>query len=654
MTVKHNLMKLFPLLLAGGLLIGIISNIVAPINVKESCLVVIISVILWYLWPYFKVKTNQLSQKTVTWCIGIGIILIFIIQLIVLRYLPATIYHDPFRVLYQAEHLSQGQHVWSSSTYFWRYPNNVPLAFLLSQWLKLTTFIHLSTNTALHILSIVLLDGFILIALSTIRKISRRNSEALAILTFFIVSPFAYTYYLQVFYSDLPILICLMLCFAILERWTSLSKKSKTLNGLLLFGLILIGQLIKPNLIVFVVAIIILMFYLLLNNRKTLVKYLLPLSIILLGFVATISVKTAIDQTVDFSNNTKYELPTTNWIWMSYNPKGNGTYVGADIKKMTQLPTKAARQSYNEKEIPNRIKSLGVTGVVERWVVKVGVLLNVGHIQRSYTGGYIEAPATYQKYQSQLSLLGSLIMRVGFIFIYGLAFMECLSLIIKKHYAINPTRDLAILLAVGYLAFHALVWEAESRYGQPILPLLLFINASLIPEKQTDLTLSKPRSRTFLLSGTLLIAVLVFAVWSKPLLSSKKMLVAGQRSQLSLQYKAKPTWISKNTTISQTVVLNHAATKLSISAPQKTHLYAQLVSIDDHRSYALIHKGSTLILHQKLASGKYKIVLTNKSTNQQKVELVSTQKFKLTPHPLVINQQHFKYRSLIYDFSYHV
>ncbi|WP_252902558.1 hypothetical protein [Paucilactobacillus hokkaidonensis] len=182
---KTQFDETFPPAFSWCLLIGIISNIVAPINVKESCLVVIISVILWYLWPYFKVKTNQLSQKTVTWCIGIGIILIFIIQLIVLRYLPATIYHDPFRVLYQAEHLSQGQHVWSSSTYFWRYPNNVPLAFLLSQWLKLTTFIHLSTNTALHILSIVLLDGFILIALSTIRKISRRNSEALAILTFF-------------------------------------------------------------------------------------------------------------------------------------------------------------------------------------------------------------------------------------------------------------------------------------------------------------------------------------------------------------------------------------------------------------------------------------------------------------------------------------
>ncbi|WP_125979815.1 hypothetical protein [Loigolactobacillus iwatensis] len=651
MAKKLNLMKLFPLLLAGGLLIGVISNIVYPQNIKLSGLVIIASTLVWYIWPYFKIKTNQLNKTTISWTIGIGLTLIFIIQLIVLCYLPVTIYHDPFRVLYQAEHLSQGQHVWSSSTYFWRYPNNVPLAFLLSQWFKLTLIFHLSTNTALHLLSLGLLDGFILVALTSIRRFSQQNSGVLAALIFFLISPFAYTYYLQVFYSDLPTLFCLIICFTILAQWNKFSKKNKVLNGIFLFLLILLGQLLKPNLIVFAVAIVILLIVLFLEDRKTLLKYLLPLMVILLGFAATVPARMAIARTVDFTNNSKYQLPTTHWIWMSYNPKGNGTYVGADVKKMTQLPTKTARQNYTKRVLPKRIETLGVRGVVKRWILKAGILLNVSHIQRSYSGGYIEAPKIYQKYEVQLSLLGSLLMRVGFIFIYGLAFIKCLALITKRNYEVKPIRDLAIVLAVGYLAFHVLIWEAESRYGQPLLPLLLLINAFTAQETETNLAIYHQKNRNLFFGGVLLITAFVFATETKPLINGKPMIVAGQRSQLSLQYKAKPTLIQQNTTITQRITLNHTATRLSISVPHQTHLEAKLVSIDRHKRYSLNHVATTLGIKQKLLPGKYEIVLKNTLPSPQKVELVRTQNYELTPHPLLINHQSFKDSSLIYQFT---
>ena len=38
---------------------------------------------------------------------------------------------------------------------------------------------------------------------------------------------------------------------------------------------------------------------------------------------------------------------------------------------------------------------------------------------------------------------------------------------------------LAVITALGYLAFHTLLWETEARYGQIILPSLLFTLASI-------------------------------------------------------------------------------------------------------------------------------------------------------------------------------
>lgn len=651
MTLKHDLTKLFPFILAMGLLIGIISNVIDPQNIKASCLIIISCIIIWYLTPYFKAKTNSFNHQTVTKMIWIGITFIFIIQLIVLHFLPATIYHDPFRVLYQAERLSRDRYTWNSSTYFWRYPNNVPLTFLLSKWLKLTMIFHLSTNTSLHILSLGLLDGFILTTLNSIRRISHHNSGVLATLLFFIISPFSYTYYLQVFYSDLPILVCLMLCFTILTKWETFSKVDKISNAFLMFFLILIGQLLKPNLIVLAVAVVLTMLILQLRDRKQLVKFFLPLTVILLGFVATIPTKAIINNTVNFTVNTKYELPTCHWIWMSYNPKSNGTYVGADVKKITQLPTKAARQQYIKHSLPKRIEALGLKGVIKRWVLKTGVLLNVSHIQKSYTGGYIEAPPVYQRYQVQISLIGSLIMRVGFIVIDGIALIKCLRLFVSKEPSSSPVMDLTILLAVGYLAFHTLIWEAESRYGQPLLPLLLIMAAFPINEVQTSLNIYRQRNRNLLITGALLMTTFVFITESKPLIENKAIIVAGQRSQLSLQYRARPTLLQPNQTIRQDITLNHTATKLSISVPRQTSLNAKLISLDHQKSYPLRHEATNLVIRKRLASGRYRISLANNLPIPQQVELVKTQNFKLAPHQLSINGQHFKYSSLIYKCS---
>nr|WP_252895115.1 hypothetical protein [Liquorilactobacillus satsumensis] len=53
---------------------------------------------------------------------------------------------------------------------------------------------------------------------------------------------------------------------------------------------------------------------------------------------------------------------------------------------------------------------------------------------------------------------------------------------LKRQTALDSIRELAIIVASGYVFFHMLLWESESRYGQALLPLLLVINTLPIQE----------------------------------------------------------------------------------------------------------------------------------------------------------------------------
>lgn len=58
-----------------------------------------------------------------------------IAQIMTLLFFPNMVYHDPYRVLSQADQMAANQNTWDI-TYFWRYPNNVSITYLMSLWLR--------------------------------------------------------------------------------------------------------------------------------------------------------------------------------------------------------------------------------------------------------------------------------------------------------------------------------------------------------------------------------------------------------------------------------------------------------------------------------------------------------------------------------------
>lgn len=649
---KVSITSILALILGFAMIIGIISNLLRPFDIKATCLVLIGCLTIWYLKPLYLKWDASLSEKTVTRIITLIFIAIMIVQLLVIRFLPTSVYHDPFRVLVQAEQLSHGNLSWNDSLYFWRFPNNVSLTVLLSYWLKLTNFLHMDTYWGIHLLSFILLDIFIFAILRSVRRLSHQHGAALLAAMFFLVSPFAYTYYLQVFYSDLPTLLCLAIVFNVLIGWSSFNRTKKIVTGIGLVLSVIVGEVVKPNLIVLLVAVSLVGIWLLIKNRQQLKMIKMPLILIVLGFVLAVPTAAGLKSAGHFKNNNEYAFPTAHWIWMSYNPRTTGRYSFSDVQTLSSIQGKQAKQEYLKKALPERLEQLGPRGIIKRWFVKASILLNVSFMPNAYSGGFIAAPKLYQKFELQLSAIGMIVMRIGFTLLYAETFFRCLRLWKRRFQSTDDPRImLTILTALGYLAFHTLLWETESRYGQVMVPLLGILCSipSLALESERRIRQRTKREGWFTLGA--IVAALAAFVTAPTLYSARGHYVAEQQSQLSLQFDAKKTKIRPYDTLSQQVKLNHTARHFDVSLNPAAEFSGVLINEQTHQHYELKRTYNALTLKRTLPEGMYRIQLRNDLQRSQSVLITKTMSYRLAPYPLEIDQHKYPYWSFVYTFS---
>lgn len=659
MSKRVNLVKIFPFFLIVSLLVAIIANIVSPLNLKLSILVLIGLIALLIFLPKIRQWSECLSAKTVTKVIATSLLIILLIQIFVLLVLPITVYHDPFRVLYQAELLSRDIFRWDDTTYFWRYPNNVPIAYFLSLWLRLTNVLGLTTNFSVHLLSLLLLDTFIVVSIQATRRLSQNNFLPLGLTFSYLISPFAYTYFLQVMYTDLPVMLVLLLSFLILQRWATFSLRQKAFAGVALFILVLVGQMIKPSLLLFGVAslFVLAIMLLLFLTKKVKPTLLLPLIVILFSFGVSFPATNALDAQVNFTNNVHYELPTTHWIWMSYKPQGTGQFNGDDVRKMNEVPDIALRKTYLNNAIPERLKKLGPAGIVGRWLLKMGIFFNVGTLQEAYSGGFRSAPGWYQCIAPWLNKLGTILMRIFYLMIYLTAFSSAVRLWRAKTSKFEPLRYLILITALGYIAFHTLIWETGNRYGQAVLPLLLLFNALSAQAPQSEQRqpsrlrafLEKKRTATWPALAAISVVGLFFVMFGKNISNdTRRTVVAAQRSQLSLQYHAKTTQIDPGSTVQQTVNLNGKVGVFKVFTPRQQNLQVYLVDLSDGVKFPLKREKESNVIRRNLKPGRYRIVIKNNLAVAQELEVVRMINYRLADYPLEVDKLKQPHESLVY------
>ncbi len=559
--------------------------------------------------------------------------------------MPNTVYHDPYRVLSQADQLAAGHMTWDI-TYFWRYANNVPLAYLLSLWLRLTQLVGLSTNLSVHLLSILVLDSFIALALHTIWQLSQRASLLVVAFGFFALSPFAYTYYLQVFYSDLPTMLVLLIIIRSLLNWSQKTSRQRWFAGSGLVVAVMLGAMLKPNLVVLLPALLIVGLILARQHLWRQAKLTLPILLIVLGFGLSLPATKVFDVAANYQPRTAFSFPATNWILMGYNQHSNGVYSGKDVGRAIKQPSQADRQRYNLKTIPKRIKTLGVVGVIRLWVVKLGIVLNVQGIQRWYNGGFRAAPSWYSNhagFYQGLTVIGYV---AATLLMWGALMLKLLR---WRPDLTDPHQILALLAvttALGYLAFHTLLWEVEPRYGQAILP-LLWVALAAIPRQASQ---SRPRwaNQASLLNVATASLVAFGAAGVLGAQLPQKQVIAAQRSQLSVQYHAKPKTVTPGTVLAEVVDVNAPANYFSVQIHAGSQVQVTLTNLATGQHYRLTMAGSVALLHHQLAAGQYRITVQNLTTRGQQVDVTHTYHYQLAAHPLTVNGQSQPTASLIY------
>ncbi|MCO7127508.1 glycosyltransferase family 39 protein [Sporolactobacillus shoreicorticis] len=639
--------KIFPtffsLVLIICLLIGILGNLTKYTGVA----VLIVTIFAFSCIRLLAPTINSLPFRRIKWGIGIGLGFMLVAQIFIMSVMPNTVYHDPYRVLSQADQMAAGHMTWDI-TYFWRYANNVPLAFLLSLWLRLTQLIGFSTNLSIHLLSLIVLDGFIGLFLWTIYQLNQRNSTLIGAFAFFALTPFAYTYYLQVFYSDLPSMLILLIVIRALWQWSGKIRRQRIISGIVLVVTVLIGELLKPNLIVLIPALAIVAVILLHKHLLKQMKLTLPMLLIMIGFGLSVPATQGIYHLSNFTPETKFEFPVTNWMLMGVNPVHNGSYAGSDVSHAIALPNKAARQKYDLKHIPRRIKKLGVAGMVRLWTIKLKTLLDVRGIQNWYNGGFQSAPAWYHRHAQFLQVLTMISYSAATICLWLMLILR----LAVWHPDLTDVRNVAtltaIITALGYLAFHTLLWEVEPRYGQAILPLTWFALAALPAPAKTE------KSRFSLHRWVTALVVTVTALASIGLSNQlglehpKNTVIAAQRSQLSVQYHAKAVEVIPGTIMTEDIDLHGQANYLSVQIHANSHVRITLISTSTGHVYHLYHAAYVYRLHHKLTPGRYRIMVNNPSGRNQKVDIVRTYHYQLSTHPLSINGVSYRNASFVY------
>ncbi len=592
---------------------------------------------------------NQIPFVSILIGVSVGLVLMVLAQVLVLSFMPNTVYHDPYRVLSQADQMAANHMTWDI-TYFWRYSNNVPLAYLMSLWLRATQFFSLSTNISIHFLSVIVLDTFIVLVLYTAYQLNRRNSTVVGLFSFFALTPFAYTYYLQVFYSDLPSMLILVIVLRIIWRWSKKSAIQKSISGSGLVISILVGALIKPNIIVIIPAILVVALILFVKKSLKKNQIIIPILLIIFGFSLSIPTTRGIYLVSNYTPKTEFELPATHWMMMAFNEKHNGTYSGSDVIKDNSQPNKSARQDYDLKQIVIRIKKMGMFGLIKLWVVKMGILLNVNSVQDWYNGGFRSAPTWYLKNAQLIKVLTTVSYASATLCIWLTFTIELFRWRINLNNVEQITALIAIVTVLGYLSFHTLLWEVEPRYGQAILPLIMFAMAAI--PNQSENSRHGLNFRRNGLFGTLTLtgALVVGLIFSKSLGDSQpqNLVVAAQRSQLSLQYGAKPEMLDPNSIVTENVDIKTTANYFSVQVHDYSNVKVFLKNLKTKKDLEFYDAGSSFHLWHKINPGHYQIIIYNSTNTQQAIDIVRTYKYQLNQYPLIMNGQPNKTASLVF------
>lgn len=361
---KYLINPIFAILLGVSILASMWQLGSYIINAPHSKIIVLLicffvigcSVAIFFKPECFK-KTCNYFQQHVQLILKIIIAVTILWQLMMAISLAGESWWDPGIISYVASHRSI-QH-WFPG-YFSYYPNNFFLLVLERiVWncltiFKIASYVHLVQILA--VLSYVLVDLSIWLIYKTVRQnLGQQKSAWIAagMLWFLIgITPFA-----VIPYSDIPVMFLSSLVLW-LGTQLNLNLARKNIILVLAIGLIVaIGYLIKPTIMIFIVALFIMV---MLNLKKRTLK-----PVIIFALIFGLSFGTMVTAVHYYQRhnsiikiNESKSMPMNHFIAMGM--AGNGGYNEQDVQKNKHIQDPQKRKEVNNQLIIERLKKRGL------------------------------------------------------------------------------------------------------------------------------------------------------------------------------------------------------------------------------------------------------------------------------------------------------
>lgn len=430
---------------------------------------------------------------------------------------------DPLNVQIKATELLHGNYNWhtninGSEEYFYFYPNVVFYTIFLSKIMSIGGTFGLSIQLTLRLMTFLFLAGITIFAMLTSWQLNRNRKSLLITALILAVYPVMYLYPNMVTYTDtLTMFLTTVVLYLISVVISTRGYNTWFAVGGLIVLVYAILYAVKPNMIVLLPAVLILLVMAVVMKMKNKVQIIVVSATLVLGIVVSTVTITPITQHYGFDQTQakKTELPVTHWINMGLNPvglNGAGAYDMNDDNNARQSRIDNNPQLIKQ-SIKYRLKTLGIGGIWKLALDKVQTLLGTPLFGfGKYMAGYAKAPTFYIKHQSMLNALFSIIATTVILMIIIKLFVTNIKLTDDSN-AINQKKVAFIYLvgisSIGLVIFHTVLWEVEPRYFLPLLYPMILLVAITFDDENKPFHMAKQYDRKISITIPVVMAIIL-------------------------------------------------------------------------------------------------------------------------------------------------
>lgn len=428
-------------------------------------------IILFKFIDKFSIKKKRILKYSLI----LFLVLLQLIMLVDLNFVQVT---DAYLVNDQARALAFGLDKtldYKSTVYFVAYSNNNFCVLLTILLTKLFSVFNLANyNNYLVLFNIFLIDLSIFLTYRIAKEV-KNEDFALKTLIVSILNPLNYLFIHWTYtctYS-LPFTIGCIYLFILIQKQKEINYKFVIFS--IFLGLVsIIGYLLRPIIIIPLIAIFIMLFIYTIEKKKEVKLFItknfkrLIITIGLVLFVTFFCYNQIVNSIDKFATDSSKNFPIAHWIMMGLH--GTGVVTESDNNFTLSYKTTEEKKAANIREIKNTLKEYEYSGLINHFIIKLPVTWDDGISSYDFRAGYINNSSSLYQFiygeKNDLIVIYCQAFRILTIFLVIISLLNQL----KK----NDYRFLFTLTLYGAILFY-LIWEAKNAYSIPFIPFMIIL-----------------------------------------------------------------------------------------------------------------------------------------------------------------------------------